>query len=1462
MRAERDERPQGEEDAIRLMAKDNNRDDFSQATKNRLAKQARYHCCNPSCRHITSAPTSDGEKEMNIGVAAHICAAAPGPGARRYRADMTSEQRKSHENGIWLCQDCAKAIDSDDPAFSEGSLQGWKRKHAEDMWRSIIEKVPFGPTMPPTVGEVGARIQKAAAADLEVFRRSKKWPQTSVGLMLEVKGQPEPVSTAALGATLGTVDDLVIVAPPGTGKTSALLQLAEAAVSAGSGTPIVISLADWSTGTATLLEAILRRPAFSGFTEANLRAVAEQAGVAFLLDSWNELGSDARRRARAEIQTLRAELPGATFIATTRPEITDVPFDGQLLTVLELTEQQQMDIAREIKGDQGVRLVDEAWRTPGVRDLVTTPLYLTALLSLPYGQPFPRTKEEVLRRFIEAHEKLAEHVEPLKTVTRGLQVVFLSDLAVTATRAANTSIPETNARRSISQTDDFLVKDGQLTIKPQPSDVLDALVSHHLLIRTGEPIGYRFQHQQFQEWYASHDVERVMLATVGDAEALQKLKAEILNVTEWEEAILFAVERMARGDARQKKACGAAILAAFEVDPILAAEMIYRATDEVWAEISETIQKLVRRWHTPGKLDRSVRFMITSGRAEFRDLVWPLITNANDQKSLPALRAARRFRPSVLGPNAQADILALPIEVRKTVVSEIGYRSGMDGLDLATSIAKADADPELKAAAVGGMAFRRADRHVADVLSTANDDTFDLVYRKSHLEQTDDKTMQERLAAAQVRAEKDVSDYDRLRTAVYARDGKDRSAELTELIATIKIERKQDAEVELIYEARKRYDNAVAQGLLRRLREGRELFYSADNILAASSIVLEDDALVKMVLEPKERMDSRAEAAASILGPVSVGKLIDAKLAVMAEIRALGCYEKSLSDRDYGLRDRIAHAPGASVVAAVQARAGAASNEDIRELAGLLRRQEEEGDRARPFASEAGEVIGPIVEQWAERLIASGDSTRAQLAEVADVIGHFPSVALLPTLKRLIDEELRRYRDFRQKAEAEKWHGPSTNEARTLWTMSYQRACAAIKAPEMTALMIGYLADEHFGETAAIVIKVQWIQANEPKEERRFMGGVNFNLVEDKRAVRAPRATLTTDQAEAIFTAVAPLIADGAIEPQKKLAVRIATQGARLPHGERAETLRKLYAIAPQATRAPLVLSLVLSGETIPFDIVQTGIDEVLEAAKKETWILHEGWQLKAWLLLLPFTDHPARLADSIGALPAQQREPFFLEEMIRACGSVQNPEIEEALFKLAERDAAFNENHAWREAVRRRGTLASARRYLDLVMAGTIDKRATWHTEQEIAGLLNTHAELREYAYGVLKDGTSPKSALLAEAVAEGDDPEGLLLLVELENKLKRSFISWRTVQAAVTEHVPSESWRGAFDVLPVVATELRQRLLAMTTDGGTHDAAARVLREIDRIRDESGVPDGEPRHPDLASDKPWPILTPDPDA
>jgi len=65
---------------------------------------------------------------VNIGVAAHITAAATnGP---RFDGSLSAEQRKSTNNGIWLCQNCAKLVDNDPIRFSAELLRQWK-SHAE-----------------------------------------------------------------------------------------------------------------------------------------------------------------------------------------------------------------------------------------------------------------------------------------------------------------------------------------------------------------------------------------------------------------------------------------------------------------------------------------------------------------------------------------------------------------------------------------------------------------------------------------------------------------------------------------------------------------------------------------------------------------------------------------------------------------------------------------------------------------------------------------------------------------------------------------------------------------------------------------------------------------------------------------------------------------------------------------------------------------------------------------------------------------------------------------------------------------------------------------------------------------------------------------------------------------------------------------------------------------------------------
>jgi hypothetical protein len=102
----------------------NNREDFTEKTKFQLAKRAGWLCSDPSCRRAIIGANSDGDGEINLGIAAHICAAAPeGP---RYDDTMTPEQRKSPENGLWMCSLHGKAVDARDSQFTVELLREWK----------------------------------------------------------------------------------------------------------------------------------------------------------------------------------------------------------------------------------------------------------------------------------------------------------------------------------------------------------------------------------------------------------------------------------------------------------------------------------------------------------------------------------------------------------------------------------------------------------------------------------------------------------------------------------------------------------------------------------------------------------------------------------------------------------------------------------------------------------------------------------------------------------------------------------------------------------------------------------------------------------------------------------------------------------------------------------------------------------------------------------------------------------------------------------------------------------------------------------------------------------------------------------------------------------------------------------------------------------------------------------------
>jgi hypothetical protein len=121
------------------------RDDFSKQTLDALAKRVGVRCSNPGCRKLTTGPRTDSDLIVNIGVGAHITAASRnGP---RFAPSLSSAERQASDNGIWLCQNCAKLVDNDPTRYTVELLRNWKQR-AEATALSEIEGVAANVEVP------------------------------------------------------------------------------------------------------------------------------------------------------------------------------------------------------------------------------------------------------------------------------------------------------------------------------------------------------------------------------------------------------------------------------------------------------------------------------------------------------------------------------------------------------------------------------------------------------------------------------------------------------------------------------------------------------------------------------------------------------------------------------------------------------------------------------------------------------------------------------------------------------------------------------------------------------------------------------------------------------------------------------------------------------------------------------------------------------------------------------------------------------------------------------------------------------------------------------------------------------------------------------------------------------------------------------------------------------------------
>jgi hypothetical protein len=1473
------------------------RDDFLAATKRTLAARVGHRCSNPGCMRPTSGPALDDARAVNVGQAAHITAAAPG--GKRYDSSLTPEERRAEANGIWLCDLCAGLIDEDEKRFTVELLRRWKNDAIDRALEDIATAAPGSYRRPvislelddddraflrslalpgeDNVDAVAPRMREATERDIAAFRGTKDWPAHTIALnlTLNVGGRRHGISIEGMANAIDVAETLNLVAPPGMGKTTTLVQLTGTILEAGHIVPALVPLGEWSDRLEDFFSFLTRRNAYRTFRPQHFMQLAYHGRLVLLLDGWNELDPASRVRAARDLKVLRREYPLLGIVIGTRRH--QLPISGPTVEIEALSENQQIELARALRGREGEALIDQAWRTPGVRELISIPLYLTSLLRSAPGARIPQTKEEVLRLFVTQHEQSPEKAEILRKELYGFHDDMLIGLALEANRTANTVLSDTNARRVISEVETGLAAGGQLSTPPQPGAVIDVLVNGHILVRSSSGGGVAFQHQQFQEWYASLEVGRLMLqAANGDADARARLRITVLNWPAWEESVLFGCERLSRENAAGAQAVAAAIRDALGIDPMLAAEMIFRSAPEVWPQISAEVVRLATRWHTPGRPDRAARFMITTGQPEFAPHIWPLLSSSDNQIYLAALRAARRFRPSVLCGNAEDRLAALPDEKRPHIVAEIASNSGFDGMELAARVAQADQNANVVSEVLQALQFRRADRLVREILETASDEVWQLVARNGYPDELSDPAQNARLIELrQAQAAAETSPLQLLGNLVAHPVGSgDPRSRVTAMIAAADFPLRDDRANMMLHRAFERFPEAVNDGLLQRIASGLELPYDAPELLESTTVV--DEGPVAAAALDSGTPERIAWGAFAVIGPTTVGALMDRLFALHDERSrnpaARGQAENQAWSNEYQrVKAAVGKARSSSFIPALLARSNTDAPARIALLADLLACHGRQGEGEQlAVGNELRPALLNTVQHWIDTLLGSAQANRHQFADVVNAVTRCPDPQFVPGLERMLARDIADWTRAREEFRRSPQRGGLSPDVTHSHMIEYQRAFAAIGDKTAVEVLKSYLTNLQFGMQAAGALFEIWNRNHQPNTKRLFGSWRDYSRAKALRGQRrdALSSLPTTEFAEAIFEVVRSMgiaSADGAAQQH---AISLAVVGLGLPHGSKRAEIDSLIELpVPFESKQRLLMASAMAGEVVPKSVLAAGLQELLEAGKTQPYRLQENHGVvMGWVELFAFSDRPEAVLGVIEKLPEQYRQyPRGLHRLLSALGQSPHEGTLAVLSELAGRDPRMMADHDWLDAMIKIGSEESARSLITLICDGQLTNAPgadTFRLVNHLGHLARQFPAIKDEMlrrYRQMPAGR-PKSIIEA-ALVELADTAIVLALLEGYAADARGYDGGlsHAVRKVALEQRPIEGWlEGAYEEFSVSLASFRQQLFALAVGDGPKAALAeRCLISIEKLRDEHGRLADEPHHPDISSGRRWPLLT-----
>ncbi len=1135
---------------------------------------------------------------------------------------------------------------------------------------------------------------EAAKRDLENFCRTGNIGSgVALGIEREVDGKRQPSSRADVVLALRSGQAIRVEAEPGAGKSTTLYQLAGAILTSSPDcVAVIVPLVELAFSQRELIDEVANRTSFRNLGREGLSRIAETGRLIALCDGWNELSSDHRHSVRLGLSKFRRDFPDCGVLVATRA-FSSNPIEGaSYLYLLPPTWKQQLDILKERLGAEGEGLLLKAQRTPGLRDFLRTPLYLSVLADISGDGVFPATKNEAIHRFINNQERRVEHGNTLRDRLQNCHREYLVAAGRLLTSQGAVAISESDLRTEIAAVTDRLVGDGQVShLAPQP--VIDVLVSHHVLIERASAENeslYSFQHHQFQEWFASFHVQDCIIAASRN-ESPESLKAleSILDQSDWTESLLFAIERLSRASAEGARHVSQVIVRTIGIDPMLAAAMIHRASPEAWMLIAKSIAHFALEWFASDDWDRAFRFMVMTGRPEFAESVWEIIGN-KEKYDQAAILVSGCFAPSVLGADGGARYLTLPSERRRSLLWDLGLYGGQEGIDFVVETCRSEASAELVQWALEILEGHATDTEFSSVWKSASQEVWARLASQHEITHTSGdfkrRLLEEKrkLAAASTDSEK----LTLLLELAEAEEYED-PQEVINLALAIKQQNALNGHLALT-RVSVLYPNQLSRVLIEYVVRGEALPPGTGRMVKVGSA---EQQVALLAIATDFCHDERSrEIASRALNQESAQSLIADLFTVLDELHAAKETEPNLSSRYQAVTEALycLH-PEVLVPSLLGARA-----EEPRHISGLaemvFRWRSDDRNETLPIDQASGEHLCRVIDQWVEGLVGNPNSKRRELSNVATAIKRVALPNLLPSLTRLLDAEL----GVRNR-ELDEHKGGNRIPGDGIYTSIHRQAFEVFEGGAARDLLVKYIGNPDFEIEAATVLRRFGADGRiaRPMETPAW---TNYKEVSVARSRRPQRRDPPSAVAAVILDRIDALVITGDIKDFQR-AIALAMAVAEMDYGDRIETI---YAVATApgtlSNRYRLLSVLLFSGEAVPEAIVRRGTEEALaNILSLHGWSQNDWWVIGRWFELLAFTEAPGAMIKLAARLPAAFRHPHYFERIVFALGYAGGEPAFETLLGLAEEIQGLEATHYYPGALAQIGSLEAANHLVSL---------------------------------------------------------------------------------------------------------------------------------------------------------------------